>query len=389
MKLPRALAVLASVLVVAAAAVGCGGGNNKATTTGSVIKLALEGPLTGDQASTGVDIVNGAQLAIEEADAAGGVLGKKIETVLADDKADADTGVQAAEKAVSEGVFAVIGPYNSAVGVENLKIYQDAGVIPIHLTSNSATNGEGYTVQPKDYQIAPVEAKAITGFFHAKRVAIIYDPQTYTAGIAANVKDELETDGATVVAYEEAKPGGDTYTDVLGRATKANPDLLYVSTYFPQGGVIAKDLLQAKDISATCLMGLANQDPGFIETAGLEAAQRCSLSGVPSPENFPKASKYVTDYRARFGKDPGTWGTFAYDSVKLLFDAVTRAGGWDQDAVRRELTDTADYEGITGSITIDQPTGNRVDVPVVILTIEGDGRIVVDQKWAAFSGFGT
>jgi branched-chain amino acid transport system substrate-binding protein len=383
----RAFVAIAAAALVSALATGCGGGSKSSSQ--SVIRLAVEAPLSGDQASTGIDIFNGAKLAVDEANAEGGVLDKKVEVVRVDDQADPATGVKVANEVASKGAFAVIGPYNSAVGVENLKIYQGAGIIPVHLTSNSATNGEGYTVQPKDYQIAPVEAKAITGFFHAKKVAIIYDPQTYTAGIAAQVKDELGKDGATVVAYEEAKPGGDTYADVLRTVNDAHPDLLYVSTYFPQGGVIAKDLIQATNAPQKCLMGLANQDPGFVETAGLEAAQRCSLSGVPSPENFPKATKYVTDYLARFDRDPGTWGPFAYDSVNLLFDAVKRAGSWNQDGVRRELTDTSNYDGITGSITIDKATGNRVDVPVVILTIGNDGKIVVDQDWAAFSGFGT
>jgi branched-chain amino acid transport system substrate-binding protein len=385
-KSTRPWGVCMAIVLLSAVGAGCSSGNQG--TSASVVKIALEAPLSGDQASNGVDILNGATLAVDEANAKGGVQGRTIELVRADDRADPATGVKVAQQAVADGVTAVIGPYNSAVGVENLKIYLDAGIIPIHLTSNSATNGEGYTVQPKDYQIAPVEAKAITGFFHAKKVGIIYDPQTYTAGIASQVKEELGKDGATVVSFKEAKPGADSYADALGEVDKANPDLLYVSTYFPQGGVIARDLLHDEDAPPTCLMGLANQDPGFVETAGMEAAQRCSFSGVPSAENFPQATKYVTDYRAKFGKDPGTWGTFAYDSVNLLFDAVARAGSWDKAGVRQQLSNTSDYEGITGSISIDKATGNRVDLPVVILRLGDDGKYVVDPDWASFSGFG-
>jgi branched-chain amino acid transport system substrate-binding protein len=383
----RVLGALASMLLLATASMGCGGEGK--SSSASIIKIALEAPLTGDQASNGVDIFDGAKLAVDEANAAGGVLGKKIELVRADDRADPAAGVQVARQMVSDGVFAVIGPYNSSVGVQNLKIYVGAGVVAIHLTSDSETNGLGYTIQPKDYQIAPVEAKAITGFFKAKKVGILYDPQTYTAGIAAQVKTELEQDGATVVAYEEAKPGGDTYTDDLGKVADTHPDLLYVSTYFPQGGVIARDLLRDDKPPSICLMGLANQDPGFVETAGLEAAQRCSFSGVPSAENFPQAKTYVADYRAKFGKDPGTWGTFSYDSVNLLFDAVKRAGSWDKGTVRAKLTGTTAFKGITGSIAIDKATGNRVDLPVVILTLGADGKFIVDPEWASFSGFGT
>ncbi len=87
------------------------------------MKIALEGPITGDQSSNGIDMLNGAKLAADEANAAGGVLGRRIEVVPADDRGDPETGQQVARRLTAAGVFAVIGPYNSAVGVKNLKTY--------------------------------------------------------------------------------------------------------------------------------------------------------------------------------------------------------------------------------------------------------------------------
>jgi branched-chain amino acid transport system substrate-binding protein len=377
----RALALVGSLLL-AALGVACGGGSASQST----VKIALEGPLTGDQSSTGIDMLNGATLAVDEANSGGPLDGKRLVLVRADDRADPATGVAVAHQMVSQHVFAVIGPYNSSVGVENLKIYLHAGVVVIHLTSNSATNGEGYTIQPKDYQVAPVESKAITGYFHAHSVAILYDPSTYTAGIAGQVRTALEHAGTRVVAYKRVDPKLHDYAGLVAQVERLHPDLLYVSTYFPQGGQIAKDYSKLPH-RPTCLMGLANQDPAFANVAGLGAARLCSFSGVPSAENFPAAKKYVSDYEAKFGTSPGTWGTFSFDSVKLLLDAVKRAGGWDAAKVNRELTDTKNYMGITGSITIDPKTGNRVNTPVVILKLEQDGKYMVDPKWAAFAGF--
>jgi branched-chain amino acid transport system substrate-binding protein len=383
----RVLGLLISMLLLAAEAVGCTSSGNQSA-SGSTIKIALEAPLSGDQASTGIDMFDGARLAVDQANQAGGVLGKRLQLVRADDRADPSTGVQVARQMVSDGVFAVIGPYNSSVGVENLSVYLHAGVIPIHLTSNSETNGEGVTVQPKDYQIAPVEARAIIGYFKAKSAAILYDPSTYTAGIASQVKALLEQGGVDVVANDVVHPKQKDYSYLLARIEKLRPDLIYVSTYFPQGGIIAKDLQELKSRSI-CFMGLANQAPAFAQVAGASAARRCKFSGVPSAQGFPGASNYVTRYRAAFGTDPGTWGTFTYDSVNLLIDAVRRAGGWDEAKARQELAHTTGYEGITGSITIDPKTGNRVDVPVVILTLDADGTYSVDPKWAALAGFGS
>ena len=200
------------------------------------VKIALEAPITGEQASNGVDMLNGAQLAADEANEADGIMGMQIDVVPADDEADPETGKVVAQRMVDEGVFAVIGPYNSSVGVENLQTYLDAGIVTIHLTSNEATNGQGFTVQPKDFQTAPIEADAITEHFGARTVAMIHDPQTYTAGIASQLRDLLEERRIEIVLFEASEPDRDSYVALLRRVKALSPDLLYVQTYYPQGG---------------------------------------------------------------------------------------------------------------------------------------------------------
>jgi len=362
-------------------ATGCGGDDSSKT-----IKIVVEGPISGPQSATGIDMRNAAELAVDEANASGGVLGRKIELTDGDDKAEPDAGVEVAKQAVEDGDFAVIGPYNSSVGIENLKTYVDGGVIPIHLTSDAATDGLGYTVQPKNYQVAPVEAKAISSYLKAKSVAIAYDTSTYTSGIAKQVRKALEAAGAEIVLYESFTADNLDAKSLVSKIKAAKPDLFYSSTYFPEGGEIAKEAA-AGGLRATCFMGLANQDADFVKTAGLAAARRCYASGVPSAEQFSGARSYVSDYRKKFGSRPGTWGTFTYDSTKLLFAAVRKAGAWNRPRVESELSKTSDYRGITGTITIDPATGNRRSVPVVILRINGKGDYVVDPSWAKFAGF--
>jgi branched-chain amino acid transport system substrate-binding protein len=364
--------------------VACGGGGGGSSS--EEIKVVVEGPMSGDQAATGQDMRDAARLAVDQANAKGGVLGRKIDLIEGDDKADPAVGKKVAQKAIDDGAFAVIGPYNSSVGIENLKMYVDAGIVPIHLTSNAATDGLGYTVQPKDYQVAPVEAKAITGFFKTRRVAIAYDTSTYTAGIAKQVRQALQKAGVKVVLYDSFPEDKLDAAAVVKKIQAAKPDLFYASTYYPEGGEIAKQAA-ARGLDATCLMGLANQDAKFVDVAGLSAARRCYSSGVPSPEQFAGARTYVANYRKKFDTTPGTWGTFTYDSVELLFSAVRAAGAWDADKVKAQLSKTTGYMGITGRIDIDPKTGNRKVVPVVILDIDNQGAYVVDSKWARFAGF--
>ena len=166
----RTMRSAVAVGLIAALTAACGVGSlgsaspSGSTAVASTVEVALEAPLSGDQASNGQDMLAGAQLAVDELNASGGVSGKQISLVPADDRADPATGMQVAQTMVARHVFAVVGPYNSAVGIKNLKTYLDAGTVVIHLTSNSATNGMGITIQPKDFQIAPVEAKAISQF---------------------------------------------------------------------------------------------------------------------------------------------------------------------------------------------------------------------------------
>jgi branched-chain amino acid transport system substrate-binding protein len=369
------------LLALVVMAGGCGGGGSS-----EPIKIVVEGPISGDQAATGTDMRNAARLAVDQANARGGVLGRTIDLVEADDQADPAVGKEVAQEAVDDHAFAVIGPYNSSVGVENLRTYVDAGIIPIHLTSNAATDGLGYTIQPKDYQVAPVEARAITGYFKAHKVAIVYDTSTYTAGIAKQVRDAIMRAGADVVLYESFPEDKLDAAALVSKIQAADPDLFYASTYFPEGGKIAKEVA-ARGLDATCLMGLANQDAKFVDSAGLAAARRCYSSGVPSAEQFAGARGYVAAYRKKFSTDPGTWGTFTYDSVQLLFSAVRDVGAWDAERVRAQLSKTKNYAGVTGEIDIDPKTGNREVVPVVILDIDKRGAYVVDRKWAEFAGF--
>src|SRR5436305_887365 len=120
------------------------------------------------------------------------------------------------------------------------------------------------------------------------------------------------------------------------RAVGSGPDLGYVSTYFPGGGEIAKALTAAGP-TPRCLMGLANVDNGFLAKTPLAAAQRCVFSGVPAATEMASARNYVREYRALFRKTPGVWGSFTYDSARILFDAIGRAKSSAFAAVEREL----------------------------------------------------
>jgi branched-chain amino acid transport system substrate-binding protein len=144
------------------------------------VRIAVEGPMSGEEASTGLDMLRGAQLAATQLNARGGVLRRRVVLVAGDDRADPATGANVARRLIRSGVSAVIGPFNSAVGLRTLPLYRAAGLPIVRLTSATATEGFDVTTQPMVTQIAPVEEGEITGVLHARSVAVLYDPSTYT-----------------------------------------------------------------------------------------------------------------------------------------------------------------------------------------------------------------
>ena len=379
------LLTLSTLLVLAA---GCGSSDDESdsTSSSSTFRLGLEAPLSGEQAVLGKGMLKGAELAAEGLNAKNGIEGRQVEIVAIDDAADPETGVEAAEEAMDEGLDGVVGPYNSSVGEETLPLYIDAGLVPVRLTSDNSTDSQGFTLQPMSDQIAPVASKAMSDWLGAKTVAIAYDPTPgYTLTVSKAVKKDLEAAGVDVVAYEKVKPGKGDYSDVVEKLAKSDPDVIYSAVYFPEGGLIAKEMMEMK-VAADCLADYASYDTGFVETAGVAAARACPVVGVPAPDDFEGSQPLVASYEKQFDEAPGTWSPYTYDSVDFLADGIAKAGGSEADPLTKALGAVKGWKGWTGSVTIDPKTGNRDPATVVIVDTDADGQLHVDESWAKAVG---
>ena len=345
----------------------------------SDIIIGVEAPLTGAQASNGQDMLRGVKLAVAQANAKGGIMGRKIRVVELDDQADPNKAAAMVTKAQKAGSVAVIGPYNSSVGIVNLPLYLKAGIVPVHMTSTNDTDGMGITVQPKNNQISPIESAYATAI-GAKKVAMLVDPSTYTQGMADRLASALRAKGATVTSIPITE-GKNDYTAEVAQAFEGVPDLIYVSTYYPEGAKIAQRLVLSK-LPTKCLMGLANVDAAFVTEAGTIAAERCVFSGVPEAAQMPgaKAATYVADYKKAFNKNPGVWGIFTYDSANLLFAKMAQTKSTSFAPVLKALQNTKNYKGATGTISIRPSTGNRLKVPVYILDVTDKGVFTVSSS---------
>jgi branched-chain amino acid transport system substrate-binding protein len=377
----RACWLVVPTVCVSLAVIGAGWARSHSA---APLLIAVEGPQRGEQAANGLDQLRGVRLAVSQLNARGGLWdGRKVAVFAADDKGSASNAKVVASRVIKKGIHFVIGPYNSSVGIANLALYRRYHVLPLWMTSRDETAGAGATVQPMNTQIAPIE-DAYVKRIGARRVAMLVDDTpngAFTEGMADRLRSALAREGVTVTttSIRETTDTGLSstyYADQVAQALRSNTDLVYVSTYFPEGVAIAKALTVAGS-APRCLMGLANVDNGFLSQTTLAEAQRCVFSGVPAATEMPSASGYVRAYRALFRKTPGVWGSFTYDSAKILFAAINRAKSYAFAAVQRKLRQTAGFRGATGAITINPKTGYRVKVPVSVLRVDGRKRFVI------------
>lgn len=350
------------------------------------IRIGLEGPLTGDQQDTGIGMLRGARLAAQELNAKGGIGGKQVVIVPIDDQADPKVAKVAAKRAIAKGLDAVVGPYNSGAGLVTLPLYIDAGLVPLRLTSSDQTSGLGFTLQPMTSQIAPVATKAITNDFKATKVGIIFDrTQDYTTAANTAMQTQLKAAGVTITIDEGIDPGAKSYSDTVTKVAATGPDLVYVITYYPEGGLIAKAMYDAK-ATPKCFADYGAYDPGFITAAGEAAAKACPVVGVPAPGDFPGSARLIAAYRKAFGAAPGAWSPYTYDSVNLIATVAAKTG-FTSGALSAGIRAVNGWQGWTGTVAFEAGSGNRIPAPVTVDSVGDDGEYHVDQTWAASVGF--
>lgn len=338
------------------------------------IVIALEGPLTGAQSENGIDMLRGARLAAKQMNAAGGLLGRTIKIVAVDDEADPALALDAVTAARKAGAIAVIGPYNSSVGLVNLGDYMDEGIVPMRMTSSNQTEGFGATTQPMISQIAPVEIDFLTSK-NVRKVVMLVDPSEYTTQVAHLTAKGLKSKGVKVTKISVV-PGKSDYSGAVAQALSANPDVVYSSTYYPEGSKIAEALSAAKS-EAKCFMNMSNVDTAFISATGVAIARSCTYSGVPAAGQLPTAQAYVKAYKSTFDARPDVWGAFTYDSALVLFDAIRWTQSTTYDDLLAGVLTTRGVDGATGEINIHRKTGNRAQAPMYIMKVNTKGKFVI------------
>ena len=346
-----------------------------------VVKIGAASPLTGAQAHIGIDIRNGVQLAIEDANKAGVTIGGKpvkLEMLAEDDEANPTKATTVAQKLVDAKVAAVVGHFNSGASIPASKIYADAGIPQI---SPSSTNPDytlkGYKttfrVVAHDGQQGPVLGRYALNNLKAKTIAVIDDSTAYGQGLADNFEATVKAGGAKLVAREHTTDKDTDFKAILTKIKGKNPDLIMFGGIDPQAGPMVKQMAEL-GIKAKFIGGDGMQTPNFIKLAGESSeGAMASIPGLPK-ETMPGGKEFLAKYKAKFNAEVELFAPMGYDAVMVFVDAMKRANSADPAKFLPEVGKT-NYNGVIGPIAFDEK-GDLKNGPITIYVVKGG-------KWEA------
>jgi branched-chain amino acid transport system substrate-binding protein len=325
---------------------------------GNTIRVGEFASLTGKEATFGISSHEGTQLAVEQVNAAGGMLGKKIELLTEDDQSKAGEPANVVNKLISkDGVVAVLGEVASSRSLEAGPICQQN---KIPMVSPASTNPK--VTETGDYIfrvcfIDPFQGTVMANFasktLKAKRVAVFTDVKNdYSKGLAKFFKEGFTAAGGQIVAELDFNAGDKDFKGQLTAIKAANPDAVFVPGYYTDVALIC---IQAKQLGLNVpFFGGDGWESSTLIEIGKDAVEGQYFSTHYSVDaGSEKVRSFVEAYKKRYGgKVPDAMAALGYDSAMILADAIKRAGSAEPPKIRDALAATKDFEAVTGKITI-------------------------------------
>ena len=348
------------------------GGETNSDNTGTIL-VGYYGDLSGRTSSFGQSTKNGVEMAADEINKAGGINGQQIKIITEDDQGEPNKAATVVTKLINQdGVKALLGEVASSNSLAAAPKAQEAKVPMI---SPSSTNPA--VTQVGDYIfrvcfIDPFQGEVMAKFsannLKAKRAAILYDFNSdYSRGLFQFFKRSFTGLGGEIVSEQSYTQGDRDFSGQLTAIRSANPDVIYVPGYYGEVGVIANQTKQL-GIKAPLLGGDGWDAPQLWELGGASLNGNYISNHYSVDDPSPAIQKFVKDYQSRYNILPDALAALGYDSMKVLADAIKRAGGTESAKLRDAIAQTQNFAGVTGAISINQDR-NAVK-PAVVLKLQ-------------------
>ncbi len=354
--------------------------------SGDTLKVGGIGELTGDIPAVGASFKNGAEMAVADINAAGGldVGGKKyqVELVLEDNAGKADQSASAAQKLITQdNVVAIIGPNASRYAIPASEIAESSKTVLISpWSTNPKTTLDAKTNEPKKYVfraafIDPFQGRVVAKFalenLNAKKAAVLYDVASdYNKGIAEFFKQTFEENGGEVVAFETYTTGDKDFSAQLTKIKDTNPDVIFLPNYYSE---VPLQIQQAKRLGITAPF-LGSDSWGSAELltlCGADCEGYYFSTHYAADNATPVAKKMIDAYKAKYGTTPDDVAALTYDSFGLLWQALQSAGSIDRQAIRDALAKIPNYEGVTGTMQFQEGSGDPIKSAVILQIMNG------------------
>src|SRR4051812_46431621 len=318
------------------------------------ITIAVAGPMTGSESAFGRQMQNGAEMAVADLNAAGGVLGKKLALTVGDDACDPKQARSVAEKFASSKIQFVAGHFCSSSSIPASEAYADGNVLQITPASTNPlfTERELWKVarvSGRDDQQGIVAADYIAKNFKGKNVAILNDKTTYGKGLADETKKALNAAGVTEKMFEGYNKGDKDFTAIVSRLKRDNIDLVYVGGYHQEAGLLVRQM-RDQGLKTVLMAGDALTDAEFATITGA-AGEGTLFTFGPDPRNKPTAKAIVDRFKAK-NIDPEGYTLYTYAAMQVWSQAVTKAKTTEAKKVMETIKASA-WDTVIGKLEFD------------------------------------
>jgi branched-chain amino acid transport system substrate-binding protein len=379
-KTSKRLAVIMVLMFMFSIIAGCGT-KTADKSDQKTIPVGINVELSGGAATYGTDARDGALLAIDQINAAGGILGMQLAPIVKDCKSTADEAMSVSSALVGEKIVAQIGPLTSGDVAGSTPIMMQN---QIPLIAPAATN-EKVTLDPTtgkvlDYIfrvcfIDPFQGTLMAQFatdnLKVKNAVIYKDSSTdYAKGLADYFRKTFEAKGGKIIDEEGFVKDDRDFKAVLTKIKSLNPDFIYVPGYYQE---VAPLIKQARDLGITCAIGGSD---GWVSDDLVKVAGAANLNNTFLTTDFtaedkdPKVVQFVSDFNAKYSKTPNSFNALGYDAVQMLAQAIKDAGAADPVKIKDALANIKDFAGVTGKMTIDA-NHNPIKAGIIIENVDG------------------
>lgn len=353
------------------------GGGAAGAAAASEIVIGEFASLTGKEAAFGQSSHKGTLLAVEEINAAGGVLGKPLKLVYEDNRSTPGESATIVKKLISrDKVIAILGEVASGRSLEAAPICQQNKIPQI---SPSSTNPKVTEMGDYIFRVCFIDpfqgtvmAKFAKDTLKVRQVAVLYDAAApYSDGLAKFFREKFTADGGSIVTVKSFNSGDKDFKPQLTAIKAINPQAIFVPCYYTEAALIA---VQARQLGLTVPLfgGDGWEAPELLQIGGTAMEGTYYSTHYSAEDAAPAVQNFVQKFKARNnGESPDAMAALGYDSVYVLVDAIKRAGGTDSAKLRDALAQTKEFSGVTGKTTIDAQ--RNATKPAVVITIK-DGK---------------